>query len=198
MRLGNSSSVFFSYLILNEKVSIFDIYGLISTMLGVILILKPVFIFGDITTSGEDELIGIVYATICAFMISFGIVLTKKLVNTFDEIYIIFTMGFIGCFVGVTASEVLDVNISVPFIKSLQIIITIFIEFLGLVFMYKALSYEPIVKLAPFYNSKILFSIIFIYFLGGYLDIYDIVGVSIIILTYIYIAYEKIYSDSSK
>jgi drug/metabolite transporter (DMT)-like permease len=79
LRTGNSSlSLIIGYFLLGEKVTIFDVYGLLSSLVGVVLILKPDFIFGT-THAGDDQFLGIVYAFICAFFGSWALVITKKL-----------------------------------------------------------------------------------------------------------------------
>lgn len=191
LRFGNVMSVFMGYLILNEKVTIYDIYGVISTCVGVILILKPVFIFGR-NTQGEDTFIGALFAFICAFLISWGVVITKKLLEKFDMIYTIFCMGLIGCFVSVTFAQFRGIDISLNLENLLGVACTIMIEFCAVLLNFNSLKYEPVVKLAPFYNSRIIYSVIMVYILTGDIDFFDIVGVSLIVITYVYISLQKI------
>jgi drug/metabolite transporter (DMT)-like permease len=191
LRFGNVMSVFMGYLILNEKVTIYDIYGLISTGIGVILILKPVFIFGQ-QTQGEDKFIGALLAFVCAFLISWGVVITKKLLEKFDMIFTIFCMGLIGCFVSITFAQFRGIDISIDLENLIGVASTIMIEFCAVMLNFKSLKYEPVVKLAPFYNSRIIYSVIMVYILTGDIDFLDIFGVSLIVITYIYISVQKI------
>jgi drug/metabolite transporter (DMT)-like permease len=191
LRVGNVMSVFMGYFILNEKVTIYDIYGLISTSIGVILILKPVFIFGE-GPPGEDKFIGVVLAFICAFLISFGVVITKKVLEKIHLIYTIFSMGVVGCLFSIMFGQYKGVNISVEFSDLVGIALTIFIEFCAILLNFTSLQYEPIVKLAPFYNSRIIYAVILVYFISGNIDFLDIFGVILIVATYVYISIQKI------
>jgi len=192
LRTGNLMSVFMGYLILNEIVTIYDLYGLLSTLLGVVLILKPSFIFKDKGSAGDDKLIGVLFSFTTAFIISLNIVITKKVLHRFEEIFVLFFMGLMSCFIGIISIQIENINISINLNDLLKIMTLNIVEFCGMYLTFLALKYESVTKLAPFANSRILFSVFIVYITNGPLDFFDLFGVLIILITYIYISYHKI------
>lgn len=190
LRFGNVMSVFMGYFILDEKVTKYDMFGLMSTCIGVVLILKPVFIFGE-NTQGEDKFIGALFAFISAFLISWGVIITKKLLDQFEMIYTIFCIGLVGCVLSIILTQIRGIDIHLNLENFLGVGGTIMIEFWAVMLNFYSLKFEPVVKLAPFYNSRIIFSVIIVYLLTGDIDFLDILGVSLIVMTYIYISVQK-------
>lgn len=193
LRTGNMTSPFLSYLFIGEVVTMFDIYALSATFIGVVFILRPSIIFGKNSFIDGDTELGIVIALCVAMIIAVGMVLSKKLLNHFNEVFLLFFMGLFSILFGIIGCSLINQNIKLN--VSLYIIVQIFLvcslEFWGAWLVFKAISLETITKLSPFYNSKIIYAVYFTYYTTGNITFLDLLGAGIIISCYGYISYLK-------
>ncbi len=193
LRTGNIMSVFLGYFLINEIVTKWDIFNLIATFFGIIFILKPNFIFGSLNISNSnsvDKPFGIFLACTCAFIVAIMNILTKKLLKNFHEVYIVLIMGISSTILGIILNEIYSLEYSVTPFFFIYILFVSILEFYSLYYTFKAIKYETITKLSPYFNSRIVFSVIITYIFHRQIDIYDLIGSIIIVILYINVLYQ--------
>lgn len=195
LRTGNLMSVFVGYYFLNEVVTKWDLLSLFGTFFGIIFILKPNFIFGNQleNNSHSDSFFGIILAITCAFIIAIANVLSKQLLTYFHEIYLLIAMAFCSIILGIILLLILKLSFSIEFFFLIYVSFVTVIDFFALYYTLKSLKYESVTKISPFFNSRIVFSVIITYLYYGQIDFYDLLGSTIILSIYIYSSYKKIH-----
>lgn len=193
LRTGNTLGVFTGYLFLNEVITGYDIQGILGSLIGVIFILKPSIFFGnqDDGKTGDNQL-GIMLGLGVASIFIFATVLTKTVMKVFNEFYLTFLMGLMAIIFSMVYALIIGLDMAVEFHTIYFTFFITFFDFSGMVFIFRAYSLEDITKLTPFSNSKILYSMVINYVLFNNIDIFDVIGASIIICVYVYISYKKI------
>lgn len=89
--LGDASTIIFSapvyvsvfaYIFLKEPFGIFQVFTIILSLIGVILISKPSFIFMDSSSGSEKQLEGVIFAFLASISISACTVVMRKIQKT--------------------------------------------------------------------------------------------------------------------
>jgi drug/metabolite transporter (DMT)-like permease len=191
LRTGNIMTLFMGYLFLNEQISKYDIFGFMSTLLGVILIIRPSIFFGRSNEEDLDKPLGIIIVLGMTFIVAVGQVTSKSLLKRFNEIYLIFAMGLLNLLMAIIGANIFNVPLYQPWSLLPFNILTSCMEYTGTYFCFKALSIESIAKLSPFYNAKIIYSVVLTYFIYNDITFLDVLGTGIIISTYAYLSYKK-------
>jgi drug/metabolite transporter (DMT)-like permease len=200
LRTGNIMCVFLGYFFMHESISKYDIYGIFSTFAGVILIIRPNFIFEHNIDEVEDSTVGILITLCLAFLIALGQISSKALMEYFNEFYLIFSMGLCNILISVVGSNIMNVSTYLSWDLVGISLFSALLDFFGFYFVFKSLQIEPIVKLSPYYNSKVVYAVVLSYFLYSDICFWDILGTLIIVSTYIYLSFKnlKIEEDNKK
>ena len=191
LRVGVVMSVYLSFCLLKEKVTIYDVYSLFGTLVGVVFILKPAFLFGG-STNGEDTIFGLFCGSCVAVISAFGITLSKKLMNDFDEKFIILAMGLGTVIIVFIIWQISGYTYEFTLYDMLGLVVTMAGEFLSFVLMFKSMKLESIPKLAPFTNSRLVFAVLIGMIFFNSVDRYDIIGIALIIGVYVYASVAKL------
>jgi drug/metabolite transporter (DMT)-like permease len=191
LRTGNIMSTFLSYCFLKEVITRYDIYGLFTTFFGVILIIRPAFLFGS-SENKSDSIEGIIITSGCTLLVALGQLASKKLMNFYNEFHLIFVMGFSNLLVGMMGSVITNKPVYLPLDIVVRLFFCTLLEYIGNYYIFKAYSLESVVKLSPFFNAKIVFAVILTYIISRDISFWDVLGSIIIISSYVYLSLMKI------